>query len=71
MTRQRDLGYSPAWRSATKVVLPPLIKSLMKRDWHGHQQFPGQGGMLVAANHLSYADWPAMSLFVMVSFTVP
>ena len=64
MRRQRDLGYSPAWRSGTKVVLPPLIKSLMKRDWQGHRQFPRHGGMLVAANHLSYADWPAMSLFV-------
>jgi 1-acyl-sn-glycerol-3-phosphate acyltransferase len=56
--------YSPAWRSGTKVVLPPLIKSLMKRDWSGYQHFPREGGMLVAANHLSYADWPAMSLFV-------
>lgn len=64
MRRQRDLGYSPAWRSGTKVVLPPLIKSLMKRDWHGHEHLPPQGGVLVAANHLSYADWPAMSLFV-------
>jgi 1-acyl-sn-glycerol-3-phosphate acyltransferase len=64
MSRQRGLGYSPAWRSGTKVVLPPLIKSLMKRDWQGHQHFPRQGGVLVAANHLSYADWPAMSLFV-------
>ena len=64
MSRQRDLGYSPAWRSFTKVVLPPLIKSLMRRDWQGHRHFPRQGGMLVAANHLSYADWPAMSLFV-------
>lgn len=64
MRRQGDLGYSPAWRSGTKVVLPPLIKSLMKRDWLGQGQFPRQGGMLVAANHRSYADWPAMSLFV-------
>lgn len=46
------------------MVLPPLIKSLMKRDWHGHEHLPRQGGVLVAANHLSYADWPAMSLFV-------
>src|SRR5258708_37232001 len=64
MRRQRDLGYSPAWRSGTKVVLPPLIKSLMKRDWQGHRQFPRQGGMLGAANPPSYADWPAVSLFV-------
>jgi 1-acyl-sn-glycerol-3-phosphate acyltransferase len=64
MSRQGGLGYSPAWRTGTKVVLPPLIRSLMKRDWQGYGQFPPEGGMLVAANHLSYADWPAMSLFV-------
>jgi 1-acyl-sn-glycerol-3-phosphate acyltransferase len=58
------LNYSPAWRSGTKVGLPPLIRMLMKRDWHGYQHFPREGGMIVAANHLSYADWAAMSLFV-------
>jgi len=36
----------------------------MKRDWRGYQHFPREGGMIVAANHLSYADWPAMSLYV-------
>src|SRR5216683_1924769 len=64
MTKQRAEGYSPAWRRGTTVVLPPLIKAMMKRDWQGHQHFPRAGGMIVAANHLSYADWPAMSLFV-------
>jgi 1-acyl-sn-glycerol-3-phosphate acyltransferase len=56
-------NYSPGWRSGTKVYLPPLIKAVMKRDWHGYQHFPRGGGMIVAANHLSYADWPAMALF--------
>jgi 1-acyl-sn-glycerol-3-phosphate acyltransferase len=64
MGRQRTLGYSPAWRNGTKVVLPTLIRSLIKRDWRGQEHFPRQGGMVVAANHLSYADWPAMSIFV-------
>ena len=64
MSARQDRHYSQAWRNGTKVVLPPLIKSLMKRDWQGYQHFPREGGMLVAANHLSYADWPAMSLFV-------
>lgn len=62
--QQRDRRYSAAWRTGTKVVLPPLIKAMMKRDWAGYQHFPRQGGMLVAANHLSYADWAAMCLFV-------
>jgi 1-acyl-sn-glycerol-3-phosphate acyltransferase len=64
MSRQKDRRYSPAWRTGTKVVLPPLIKSVMKRDWRGYEHFPSAGGMIVAANHLSYADWPAMSLYV-------
>ena len=64
MSRRQGRRYSQAWRNGTKVVLPPLIKSVMKRDWQGYQHFPREGGMLVAANHLSYADWPAMSLFV-------
>ena len=64
MSRKRDQSYSPAWRSGTKVGIPPLVRMLMRRDWHGHQHFPRTGGMIVAANHLSYADWAAMSLFV-------
>jgi 1-acyl-sn-glycerol-3-phosphate acyltransferase len=36
----------------------------MKRDWRGHEHIPRSGGVIVAANHLSYADWAAMALFV-------
>ena len=36
----------------------------MKRDWHGHEHIPRSGGVIVAANHLSYADWAAMALFI-------
>ena len=46
------------------MVLPVPIKSIMKRDWHGHEHIPRSGGVIVAANHLSYADWAAMSLFI-------
>jgi 1-acyl-sn-glycerol-3-phosphate acyltransferase len=62
--QQRGRRYSAAWRTGTTVFFPSLIKAMMKRDWHGFQHFPRQGGMLVAGNHLSYADWAAMALFV-------
>jgi 1-acyl-sn-glycerol-3-phosphate acyltransferase len=62
--QQRGRRYSAAWRTGTTVLFPSLIKSVMKRDWHGYQHFPRQGGMLVAGNHLSYVDWAAMALFV-------
>jgi 1-acyl-sn-glycerol-3-phosphate acyltransferase len=62
--QQRGRRNSAAWRTGTKVLFPSLIKAVMKRDWHGYQHFPRQGGMLVAGNHLSYVDWAAMALFV-------
>jgi 1-acyl-sn-glycerol-3-phosphate acyltransferase len=64
MSDRGNQDYSPAVRRFTKIVLPLPIKSIMKRDWHGHENIPRSGGVIVAANHLSYADWAAMALFV-------
>jgi 1-acyl-sn-glycerol-3-phosphate acyltransferase len=55
--------YSPGWRLFTKVVLPPLIRGLMKREASGKENIPREGGLILASNHLSYADWPAIALF--------
>jgi 1-acyl-sn-glycerol-3-phosphate acyltransferase len=64
MSERVKQEYSPAVRRATMLTFPALIKSIMKRDWHGHEHIPRSGGVIVAANHLSYADWAAMSLFI-------
>jgi 1-acyl-sn-glycerol-3-phosphate acyltransferase len=56
-------SYSNAWRGVSKIILRPTIRSLMKLDWHGQDNFPADGGMIVAANHLSYADVLALALF--------
>jgi 1-acyl-sn-glycerol-3-phosphate acyltransferase len=56
-------GYSRAGRRATEIILPPLIRAVMKRDWHGHEHVPPSGGVILAPNHLSYADWAATALF--------
>jgi 1-acyl-sn-glycerol-3-phosphate acyltransferase len=64
MSDRAKQDYSPAVRRATTVTFPSLIRSIMKRDWHGHEHIPRSGGVIVAANHLSYADWAAMSLFI-------
>jgi 1-acyl-sn-glycerol-3-phosphate acyltransferase len=63
MTERADRGYSPAWRRGTTVVLPPLIRAMMKRDWQGQEHIPREGGVIIAPNHLSYADWAAVALF--------
>jgi len=63
MSKRADGSYSNAWRNVSKIILRPLIPMLMRRDWHGQENFPAEGGMILAANHLSYADVLALSLF--------
>ena len=60
---QAGYSYSRGWRRFTTIVLPSLIRLLMGRDWHGHENVPRKGGVILAPNHLSYADWPAIALF--------
>jgi 1-acyl-sn-glycerol-3-phosphate acyltransferase len=62
--RTADGSYSTAWRNFTKVVLPPTIRALMHLDWRGQENIPPKAGMILAANHLSYTDILALSLFV-------
>jgi 1-acyl-sn-glycerol-3-phosphate acyltransferase len=48
--------YSRSWRGLTIVVLPPLLRALFRREWRGSGHVPRQGGLIVAANHISEAD---------------
>jgi 1-acyl-sn-glycerol-3-phosphate acyltransferase len=63
MSERAAGSYSRAWRGVSKIILRPLVPSLMKLDLHGHEHFPADGGMILAANHLSYADVLALSMF--------
>lgn len=63
MAERADGSYSPGWRLISKIILRPLIPALMKSDWRGQENFPATGGMILAANHLSYFDVLALSLF--------
>jgi 1-acyl-sn-glycerol-3-phosphate acyltransferase len=62
MSKQKR-DYSPGWRLFTKIILPPLIHSAMKCDFSGKENLAGREGMILAGNHLSYADWAAMAMF--------
>ncbi|QFG25371.1 1-acyl-sn-glycerol-3-phosphate acyltransferase [Actinomadura sp. WMMB 499] len=57
-------GYSPAWRKLTIVILRPLLFGLLKRDWRGRRNVPGEGGVIIAANHISESDPLALAHFV-------
>ena len=45
------------------IILRPGLRLLMKHRWQGKENFPRTGGVILAPNHLSYADWPTIALF--------
>jgi len=63
MSKRADGSYSNAWRGVSKIILRPSIRALMRHDWQGQDNLPASGGVIVAANHLSYADVLALALF--------
>ena len=58
-----DGSYSQAWRNFSKIILRPGIRMMMRLDWHGQENIPADGPVILAANHLSYMDIFAVSLF--------
>jgi 1-acyl-sn-glycerol-3-phosphate acyltransferase len=50
-------AYSPSWRLASVIVLRPLVQALIRNKWDGRENIPRTGGVILAANHLSYVDW--------------
>jgi 1-acyl-sn-glycerol-3-phosphate acyltransferase len=59
----REWGYSKGWRVLVVAILRPLLRLLMGYEWQGRENLPKTGGVILAPNHLSYADWPAIALF--------
>ncbi len=62
-TVRREWSYSPGWRQFSRLILHPGLRLLMRFKWAGKQNIPKTGGIILAPNHLSYADWPAIALF--------
>ncbi|MGK5550200.1 lysophospholipid acyltransferase family protein [Actinomadura kijaniata] len=71
MGKTERRGYSPAWRRFAIVVLRPLLFTLLKRDWRGRGNVPREGGLIIAANHISEADPLALAHFVYESGRFP
>ena len=55
--------YSPGWRLFSRIILHPGLRLLMSFRWSGKENIPKTGGIILAPNHMSYADWPAIALF--------
>lgn len=56
---------SPALRRVT-TALERLMRRLVLVDWRGEEHLQG-GGLVLAANHISYADFLSMGHFVLAS----
>jgi 1-acyl-sn-glycerol-3-phosphate acyltransferase len=56
-------SYSPAWRLFTVIVFRPLLQILVRNKWEGQENIPRTGPVLIAPNHMSYADWGTDALF--------
>ena len=53
------------------AVVRPLSRLLTKRDWHGQQLVPRTGGVIIAANHLSWVDPFTLGHFVYKAGRIP
>jgi 1-acyl-sn-glycerol-3-phosphate acyltransferase len=62
-TAHRDWSYSRGWRAFTVAIVLPLMRLLIRHRWQGKEYLPRTGGVILAPNHLSYADWPAIAVF--------
>jgi 1-acyl-sn-glycerol-3-phosphate acyltransferase len=62
MTKQ-ERSYSRGWRLFTVLLFRPLLHALIKQRFQGRENFPQEGGVILAPNHLSYADWGTVALF--------
>jgi 1-acyl-sn-glycerol-3-phosphate acyltransferase len=61
--RTSSYSYSPGWRLFSRIILHPLLRLLITHRWRGKENIPRTGGIILAPNHLSYADWPTIALF--------
>ena len=60
----KSYSYSPTWRLISVIVLRPLLSLLIRNKLAGRENIPRTGGVIIAPNHLSYADWGTDSFFI-------
>ncbi|MER6002167.1 lysophospholipid acyltransferase family protein [Nonomuraea angiospora] len=52
------------WETLAVVIVKPLSWLLVKRDWRRGERIPRSGGVIIATNHLSWADPVLLSHFL-------
>ncbi|MBT2228020.1 1-acyl-sn-glycerol-3-phosphate acyltransferase [Nonomuraea sp. NEAU-A123] len=52
------------WETLAVVIVKPLSWLLIKKDWRRGERIPRTGGVIIAANHLSWTDPVLLSHFL-------
>lgn len=52
------------WRRLAVTLVKPTVLGLTRPQWRGADHLPPDGGLIIAANHLSHADPLAIAHFV-------
>ncbi|WP_310741409.1 lysophospholipid acyltransferase family protein [Microbispora sp. H10670] len=53
----RRAGRPPRrWEALAVVVVKPISRLFVRRKWRGGENIPRTGGLIIAANHLSWSD---------------
>jgi 1-acyl-sn-glycerol-3-phosphate acyltransferase len=60
-----------AWMVFAIGVVRPLSRMFTRRQWHGLEHIPRSGGVIVAANHVSWVDPFALGHFVYAAGRIP
>ena len=55
------------WYRFAVIVIRPLLWLLFRTDFRGRDNLPRSGGVIVAVNHISYADPFAVALFLHIN----
>ncbi len=59
------------WMGLAVGITRPLSHVLTKRQWEGQSHIPQKGGVILAANHLSWADPFTLGHFVYLAGRIP
>ncbi|GAB3452802.1 lysophospholipid acyltransferase family protein [Streptomonospora sediminis] len=63
MAQQRETRWV---KTVVASIVRPLLSAVTKREWQGRENVPREGGVIIAANHLSLADPLTIAHFLYV-----
>lgn len=64
-------GHVGGWIRFSVVVVKPTVALFFKRRWRGREHVPPRGGVILATNHVSHADWLTFACYVWDSRRIP